>query len=79
MLNYNKTTGWLASDYMRAMKMWLWTCQNAGAIIEEHFNNNNDDAKKQNGQKSLMCPRMQSPEGFQLLNTASSSSHRKTM
>ena len=53
MLNKCKTTGWLASDFIRTMKMWLWTHRNVDTIVEKHFNvNNDDDGKKCNG---LMC------------------------
>ena len=53
MLNEYKTTGWLASDFIRTMKMWLWTHRNVDTIIEKHFNvNNDDDGKNYNG---LMC------------------------
>ena len=34
MLNECKTTGWIASDFIRTMKMWLWTHRNVDAIIE---------------------------------------------
>ena len=47
MLNECKTTGWLASDFIRTMKMWLWMCRNVDAIIEKYFNVNiDDDGKK---------------------------------
>ena len=46
MLNECKTTGWLASDFIRTMKMWLWACRNVDTIIEKHFNVNNDNAGK---------------------------------
>ena len=49
MLNECKTTDWLASDFIRTMKMWLWMHRNVDAIIENHFNvNNDDDGKKHN-------------------------------
>ena len=45
MSNTYKIIGWLATDFMHAIKLWLWMHCNADATIEEHFNDNNNDEK----------------------------------
>ena len=36
-LNEDKTTGWLASDFMKVMKIWPYLLRNVDSIIEHKF------------------------------------------
>ena len=45
MLKEEKTTGWLAGDLLKVMKMWLWIFRNCDDIAQERFNQNDTDIK----------------------------------
>ena len=34
MMKEDKITGWLATDYMKVMKVWLWLLRSCGLIIK---------------------------------------------
>ena len=48
MLKGDKTTGWIASDYMKVMKLLPWIFRYHNSTVKDKFNNSNFNIKDYN-------------------------------
>ena len=48
MLKGDKTTGWIASDHMKVMKLLPWIFRNHNSIVKEKFDNSDFNIKDYN-------------------------------
>ena len=55
MINENRTTGWLATCFVKVTKVWLWLFQSYGLIIENKHDNTSVDPPKHNAKMCSAC------------------------
>ena len=55
MMNEDRTTGWLAINLMKVIKVWLWLFRNYGLIIENKHDDVSVDHTKYNAKMCSAC------------------------
>ena len=55
MMNEDRTTGRLATDFMKVAKVWLWLFRNHGLIIENKYGDASVDPPKHNTKMCSAC------------------------